>query len=99
MKPTDAERFKVGRRFASPVQNYGWKINDVDLDNGVLHVTDDFGYAIKVFIDQFDDNFYFLDDLPKVEKPVGLGCDHDYTEYQGLRECFMYCTKCNKKKE
>jgi len=94
----DLDRFKVGRRFSSPLNNTDWKIDKVDLVDGVLHVSDDFGYGIRVFIDQFDNNFFFLDYLPVGVKEKYTGCDHDYTEYMGLRESFMYCTKCNEKK-
>lgn len=32
-------------------------------------------------------------------KHVDMGCDHEYTRYEGLINRFDYCTKCDDKKE
>ena len=31
--------------------------------------------------------------------PDSKECSHDWKLYQGLRECYHYCTKCDQKKE
>lgn len=60
--------------------------------------------SVSLSSKDFYANFEFRVDLPigTENKVLSLDkdlCDHEYTEYQGLRESFKFCKKCDKKLE
>jgi hypothetical protein len=92
------ERFRLGRRFGSVLASHDWVIVNVDFQNGVLSAVDDFGYEINIPISTFDDNFFFLSDLPAGITSVSIDCEHNWKHYYGLKEVYEYCTTCDAKR-
>lgn len=64
MSSDDIIRFKPGRKFSSIMNGSIWNIDNVDIDDDVLFVTDTNGFSCRIFTLNFDKHHYFLDDLP-----------------------------------
>lgn len=59
----DIVRFKPGRKFTSVLNGHDWRIDRVDTIDDILYVVDDFGYSCKMSVQDFDNLFYFTDEL------------------------------------
>lgn len=103
MPDTDILRFVPGRKFASNKNGTIWKINSVDPIDETLHVEDDTGYKCRIFTEQFDKHYYFLDELTEVDKwieqLIGIPqCDCGGLKTYGSKQPEYHSNWCSLKK-
>jgi hypothetical protein len=95
-------KFKVGDKIVSK-RGARYVVTGVDTNQDLYTVSIDIGNNNNVFTNwrasHLDLNYRLVTetDLP-VGCPVTEKCIHDWKEYIGLNETFIYCTKCDAKK-
>lgn len=90
-----------GAHVVDTITNGEYQIDRVDNTRDVVHIYNWLIERRTVPITEF------LNDFEISRLPSGIGnkqlqldpnlCDHEYTQYHGLRESFVYCKKCDKK--